>query len=230
MSGPDPIPPGRISVIIPTLQEERGLSAVLERMPDGFHEVIVADGGSDDHTRAVARAHGCRVVLSTPGRGVQMNAGAARARGDVLLFLHADTVLPPDAVGRIHGALADTGQVGGGFRLAIDSDEPFLKLVSAATNLRARLTRVCYGDQAVFVRREVFERIGGFPELPLMEDVAFGRRLKSHGGVALVDTAVHTSARRWERGNPLWVTFRNRVLVLLFMLGVSPQRLARWYR
>jgi rSAM/selenodomain-associated transferase 2 len=219
---------GGLSVVIPALDEAAVLADTLASLPAGT-EVIVADGGSADATRAIARAHGARVVESAPGRAVQMNAGAAAATGAVLLFLHADTRLPEGAPQAIAAALADPEVVGGAFRLGIDSEDGFLRVVAAAANLRGRLTGVFYGDQGVFARREAFAALGGFPPLPIMEDVAFGRRLKRLGRVVLLRDRVATSARRWERENPLYTTLRNTVLVSLFLLGVAPERLARWY-
>lgn len=229
MSAPADPPVLPIAVVIPTLREGATLGAMLAALPDGLAEVIVADGGSTDATREVARAHGCRVVESPPGRGVQMNAGASAATAPVLLFLHADTRLPADAPARIARALADPGVVGGGFRLGIASDARFLSFIAAAANLRTRLTGVFYGDQALFVRREAFAALGGFAPIPIMEDVDLGRRLKRRGRVRLLDAAVQTSARRWERENPLYTTLRNTLLVSLYLLGVPPRRLARWY-
>jgi rSAM/selenodomain-associated transferase 2 len=219
-----------LSVVIPALDEAAILADTLGALPPGLAEVIVADGGSRDATRDIARAHGCRVVESAPGRGTQMNAGAAAAGGDVLLFLHADTRLPEGAVEAVAAALDDPAVVGGAFRLGIDSDDGFLRLVAGAANLRSRLTGVCYGDQALFARRAAFEAVRGFPPYPVMEDVAFVRALRRRGRVVLLAGRVRTSARRWERENPLYTTLRNTVLVSLFRLGVAPERLARWYR
>jgi rSAM/selenodomain-associated transferase 2 len=221
---------GGIAVVIPTLDEAAVLGDTLAGLPAGFAEVVVADGGSADDTVAVARAHGCRVVEAPRGRGPQMNAGAAVTRAPVLLFLHADTRLPEDAPARVAAALADPAVAGGGFSLGIASRDGFLALVAAAATLRTRLTGVFYGDQAVFVRRGAFEAVGGFPPYPIMEDVAFGRALKTRGRVVLLPQRAVTSARRWERENPLFTTLRNWALVSLFLAGVSPERLARWYR
>lgn len=219
-----------ISAVIPTLNEAAALPATLQALPPGLKEVVVADGGSTDATRAIARAHGCRVVTAPPGRGIQMNAGADAARGDVLLFLHADTALPPDAPARIVAALADPGVVGGGFLLGIDARGSVYRAIAWGANLRTRLTGVFYGDQAPFVRAEAFRAVGGFPEVPLMEDVALGRSLKRRGRVAMVPVAVRTSARRWRREGPVRATLRNVLLMTLYRLGVAPERLARWYR
>jgi rSAM/selenodomain-associated transferase 2 len=225
---PSPAGPA-VSVVVPTLNEAAVLGRTLEALPTGFAEVVVADGGSTDATVAIAREHGARVTASPPGRGPQMNAGAAAAKGDVLLFLHADTVLPTDAPARIAAALAEAGAVAGAFRLGIDSSDPRLRLIARAANLRTRLTGVPYGDQALFVRRDAFDAAGGFPDVPIMEDVELGRRLKRLGRIVVVPARVRTSARRWEREGIVRTTLRNAVLITLYLLGVHPRRLARWY-
>ncbi len=225
-----PAPGGpAVSVVVPTLNEAAVLGRTLGALPPGFAEVIVADGGSTDATVAIAQAHGARVTVSPPGRGPQMNAGAAAAKGDVLLFLHADTVLPADAPARIAAALAETGAVAGAFLLGIESSDPRLAFIARAANLRTRLTRVPYGDQASFVRRAAFDAAGGFPDVPIMEDVELGRRLKRLGRIVVVPARVRTSARRWEREGVVRTTLRNAALVTLYLLGVHPRRLARWY-
>jgi len=227
---PDSGPGDGISVVVPTLNEAAVLGRTLAGLPAGFCEVVVADGGSTDATVEIARAHGARVTSAPAGRGPQMNAGARAARGDVLVFLHADTALPADAAARIAAALADPGTVGGAFRLGIDSPDPRLRLIARAANLRTRLTGVPYGDQALFVRRTAFAAAGGFPDVPIMEDVALGRLLKGLGRVVLVPARVCTSARRWEREGVVRTTLRNTALISLYLLGVPPVRLARWYR
>ena len=219
----------QISVIIPTLNEGQGLARFLDALPANL-EIIVADGGSRDDTVSVAEQCGVQVVGSAAGRAGQMNAGAALANGEILLFLHADTALPAGAVDAVSDACANARVAGGCFHLGIDSTDPFLHLVADGANLRTRLTGVFYGDQAVWVRRAVFAKMGGFPDLPIMEDYAFSRRLRRHGKVVFLPGRVCTSARRWERENPLFVTFRNWALAALFVVGVSPARLARWYR
>jgi len=219
-----------LSLVIPALNEADAIGATLAGVAEGFSEVIVADGGSADSTVEIARGAGARVSVSGPGRGGQQNAGAALASGDVLVFLHADTRLPADAPERIRAALADPAVVGGGFSLAIDSDDPFLRIVARTATWRARSGGLFYGDQALFVRRDVFEKLGGFPLIPIMEDVALVRALRRVGRLALVEAPVLTSARRWEKENPLYTTLRNWVLVSAYLLGVPPHRLARWYR
>lgn len=219
-----------ISVIIPTLNEGQGLGRFLSALPEDLAQVIVADGGSVDDTVSIAEQYGVRVVRSRPGRAGQMNAGAAVSDCDILLFLHADTTLPEGAGQSVRAACANGRVAGGCFHLGIDSADPYLRLVARGANLRTRLTGVFYGDQAMWVRRDVFERMGGFPDIPIMEDYVFARRLRRYGEVAFLPARVCTSARRWEKENPLFVTVRNCLLAALFVVGVSPARLSRWYR
>jgi rSAM/selenodomain-associated transferase 2 len=220
----------RLSVIVPALDEERQIASTLTAARQaGAAEVIVVDGGSRDRTRECARPLADRVAGAPRGRARQLNAGAALATGDVLLFLHADTRLPPDAGRAVAAALADPRVVGGRFDVHLDPPSPLLRVVATLMNLRSRLTRIATGDQAIFVRRDVFARLGGFPDLPLMEDVAFSRALKRAGRVACLRIRVATSSRRW-RHDGVWTTIaRMWTLRLLFSLGVPAARLARWY-
>jgi rSAM/selenodomain-associated transferase 2 len=219
-----------VSIVVPALNEAAALAATLAPWSgrDGV-ELIVVDGGSTDATPTVAARY-ARVVQAAPGRARQMNAGAAVATGAALLFLHADTRLPEDAVAAVRTALADPAVVGGAFRLSIEPSTPALRLVAAGANLRARWLGLSYGDQALFVRRTVFDALGGFPEVPLMEDLIFVRRLARYGRVRLLPQTVATSSRRWQREGVLTVTLRNQLLVTLWACGVRPERLARWYR
>jgi rSAM/selenodomain-associated transferase 2 len=219
-----------ISVIIPTLNEAK----VLERTLAHLHqtpglEIIVVDGGSTDGTVALAKRHAI-VLTAPPGRAAQMNRGAQQATGEVLLFLHADTLIGLAALRKMAEALEDPTVVGGAFRLVIDSPRRSLRLIAAAANIRTRLTRIPYGDQGIFVRRSVFEKLGGFPIQPLMEDVEFARRLKRVGRVVLLPEPAVTSSRRWDKEGMGYTTLRNQVLLMLYFIGVSPDRLARWYR
>lgn len=219
-----------ISVIIPALDEELQIAATLAcaRAP-AVREVIVVDGGSRDATARLARQHADLVLNAARGRAAQMNAGAAAARGDVLLFLHADTRLPPGFDAAVLVALADPAVVGGRFDVRLVPDSPLLRLVGALMNLRSRLTRIATGDQAIFVRRAVFEAMGGFAEIPLMEDVAFSRALKRRGSVACLQQRVETSSRRWLRDGPVHTILRMWWLRLLYACGVPPERLRRYY-
>lgn len=220
-----------LSVIVPALDEERALATTvaLARQP-GVLEVIVVDGGSRDRTVEVARAHADRVVCIGRGRAAQMNAGAAAARGDVLLFLHADTRLPPGCHAAITRALADDDVVGGRFDVRLDAAGIPYRIIERMISLRSRLTRVATGDQAIFARRSVFERLGGFPPLPLMEDIAFCRALKRVGRIACLRERVITSARRWQGGGVVRTVLLMWALRTAYYAGVSPTRLARIYR
>lgn len=194
-----------------------------------MREVIVVDGGSRDATARVARQHADAVLSAPRGRAVQMNAGAAAAGGDVLLFLHADTRLPPGFDSAVLAALADPAVVGGRFDLRLVPGTPLLRLVGGLINLRSRLSRIATGDQALFVRRSVFEALGGFAAIPLMEDVAFTQALKRRGRIACLREQVETSSRRWLRDGPLRTILLMWWLRLLYACGVAPERLRRRY-
>ena len=220
----------RLSVVVPTLEEEATLDATLARVrAAGVHELIVVDGGSRDRTAAVAARHADRVLRAPPGRATQMNAGAAAASGDVLLFLHADTLLPPDFAEAIARALADPATIAGRFDLRLDGDSPLLPVVAAAINWRSRWSRIATGDQAIFVRREAFAAVGGFAAVALFEDVRLSAALKRRGRIACLRARVVTSGRRWERRGALRTILLMWSLRLGHALGVSPARLRRLY-
>jgi rSAM/selenodomain-associated transferase 2 len=220
----------RISVIIPVLNEEKSIATTLlalQRLkPD---ELILVDGESSDRTREVCQRFGVELYPSPRGRARQMNFGAQRGTGDVLLFLHADTRLPPSAFDDVRSALEDQRVVGGRFDLQLDDARPMLRLVGFMISLRSRISQVGTGDQAIFVRREIFAELGGYPDIPLMEDVAFARALKRRGAVACLRSRVVTSARRWEREG-IWNTILKMwMLKSLYLAGMSPVRLKRYY-
>ena len=220
----------RISIIIPTLNEAACLGRTLEGLRGAAClETIVVDAGSRDGTPEIAEAHGCRVLTAPPGRAGQMNAGAAVATGSVLLFLHADTLLPQDFERHIHATLAGPGVAAGAFRLSIENAQSVLRAIQWAANLRARWLQMPYGDQAIFLSAETFRAIGGFPDLPIMEDFELVRRLRRRGQIAVANASVTTSARRWNALGPLRTTWINQMVVVGYHLGVAPERLARWY-
>ncbi|MBI4746189.1 MAG: TIGR04283 family arsenosugar biosynthesis glycosyltransferase [Deltaproteobacteria bacterium] len=218
-----------ISVIIPVLNEEKVIERNLRDLNKYLiTETIVSDGGSNDATVVIAGSY-AKVVHSKPGRGAQMNFGAKAAASDILLFLHADTTLPDQWRDRILSSMADDGVVGGAFSLSIDSDRLSHRIIAATANLRSRLTKLPYGDQGIFVKRSVFEKIGGFKDIQIMEDVDLMRRLKKSGKVVILDDKVKTSARRWEKEGVAYTTIRNWLLLTLYFMGVTPERLYKLY-
>ncbi len=221
-----------ISIIVPVLNEAQGISeslAALAPLRARGHEVIVVDGGSSDKTPDLASRAADRVVSAPRGRASQMNAGAALARGEVLVFLHADTRLPEGAGARILQGLAASGRAWGRFDVRIEGASVFLPVIAFFMNLRSRATGIATGDQAMFVRREAFEHAGGFPPLELMEDIALSRSLKRVSRpLCLAEKAV-TSGRRWKRHGVLRTVFLMGWLRLAFFLGAAPASLARFY-
>jgi len=221
-----------LSVIVPTLDEAQGIRAALEPLQPlraAGHEVIVVDGGSGDGTPDLARPLADRVLAAPRGRASQMNAGAAAARGEVLLLLHADTRLPREADRPILGGLEESRRSWGRFDVLIDGRNPLLAAVACLMNLRSRLTGIATGDQAIFVRREAFLAVGGVPPLALMEDVALSRLLKRVSRPLCLRERVVTSGRRWERRGVLRTIALMWWLRLRFFLGASPDRLAELY-
>jgi rSAM/selenodomain-associated transferase 2 len=217
----------RLTLVVPVLNEAPGLAASLQALAplrSRGHELIVVDGGSDDASASIAAPLADRVLRAPRGRAVQMNAGARAASGDVLVFVHADTRLPPQAEEEILSSLDKHRW--GRFDVAIEGRHPGLRVVAAAMNLRSRLTGIATGDQAIFVRRAEFP---GFPEIALMEDVALSRLLKRRGRPACLRSRVRTSGRRWESRGVLRTVLLMWRLRLLYWLGVPPERLARQY-
>jgi len=221
----------KISVIVPTLNEEKRIGGALARLSAaGFHETLVVDGGSTDRSRDLVRqSFGARLLEAPRGRAIQMNAGARAATGDVLLFLHADVALPVDARESIALALADPRVVAGAFRTWHVADDGRRAYWLHLADLRSRYTGLPYGDQALFVRRESFEQAGGYPEQPLMEDIELSRRLRRLGRIARVRRNVLVSGRRFL-AHPLRDTLLVNLFPLLYRLGVPPDALARLYR
>ena len=220
----------RITVVIPVLNEEKVIAATLAAlMASAPDEVIVVDGGSKDRTRAIIEQTGAPLLSSPRGRARQMNRGAKEANGDVILFLHADTLLPPSAMEDIRAALSDSECIGGRFDVELEGDHWALKWIGMMISLRSRVTKVATGDQAIFVRRKVFEEVGGFPDIPLMEDIAFCQMLRKNGRLACLKSRVVTSARRWETEGVWRTILKMWTLKLLFLAGISPFRLKQFY-
>jgi rSAM/selenodomain-associated transferase 2 len=230
-----------ISVIIPTLNEELTIMATLAHTAAlGFDELIVVDGGSLDQTPELVESYRrrtqspaqspVRLVTAPRGRARQMNEGAKASGGEILLFLHADTQLPGDAKTMIDTTLADQRMVGGRFDVRFDRPSTWGSIISRMMNWRSRLSGIATGDQALFVRRPIFEQMGGFADMPLMEDIDFSRRLKQKGATASLTATVTTSFRRWERHGPLRTLLLMWVLRFLYWIGVSPSHLVEWYK
>lgn len=223
----------RLSVVIPTLDEEARIAARLDELAvaPGIHEVLVVDGGSRDATVAIAsRRAGVRVLSAPRGRAAQQNAGAAAASGDVLLFLHADVSLPAGAAAQVARALADPSVVAGAFRTwtVPDARPSLLALLLHLADIRSRYSRLPYGDQAIFVRTGAFRAVGGFPDQPLMEDLELSRRLRRLGRIRIVPASVRVSGRRFL-ARPVPYTLAVNLFPALYALGVSPAALRRLY-
>jgi rSAM/selenodomain-associated transferase 2 len=240
-----------ISVIIPALDEESTIKACLESAKRlNPLEIIVVDGGSADKTREIAQDAGAVVIKSQKGRGIQMNKGASLAKGDILLFLHADTVIANEVSSLCHPEL-DSGfkemlkrvqhdkteifdkYIGGFFRLKFDDNSISTRLVELFANVRARICSLPYGDQAIFLKRDVFEKIGGFREYPFLEDIDMSMRIRKFGKFKYMPLEVIASSRRLKKGyplSPIFVSLKNVLIALLFMFGVSPFMLIKLYK
>ncbi len=220
-----------ISIVIPVLNEAHQLSKVLHALKQAPDiEIIVVDGGSQDQTLAIANASGVKVIQSPIGRADQMNAGAAKATGDILLFLHADTQLPKGFDTTIRYTLSQPNVIAGAFQLTIDAPFWKLRLIEWGVNARSRYLQMPYGDQAIFLKTTIFQALEGFPILPIMEDFELVRQLKRQGRIAIAPTAVITSGRRWQKLGAVRTTLINQCVILAYLFGVSPDRIAHWYR
>ncbi len=203
------------------------LIALRRGAPDA--EIVVVDGGSIDASVAQARPLCDALIVASRGRARQMNAGARASHGDAIAFVHADTIVPPTFAADIASALPDSAVVGGRFDVKLDDDALPYRIIGAMISLRSRLSRTGTGDQAIFVRRAVFDRLGGFPELELCEDLEFSRRMKRAGRVACLRARVTTSARRWNRDGVVRTVVRMWLIRAMYLLGVPPARLKRMY-
>ncbi|MBW4613493.1 MAG: TIGR04283 family arsenosugar biosynthesis glycosyltransferase [Desmonostoc vinosum HA7617-LM4] len=240
----------KISIIIPTLNEAKNIQEAISSLRDATQttsfsaecyanvsnqanlniEVIVVDGGSQDSTVAIAQSLDVKVISSSPGRAAQMNAGAMVASGEILLFLHADTRLPVGYDVMVCTTLQQAGTVAGAFELQIDAPLLSLRLVEWGVNLRSHFWQMPYGDQAIFLTKQVFQQVGNFPDLPIMEDFELMRHLKRLGRIVIIPTPVITSARRWLRKGVFKTTLINQIVIIAYLLGVSPAQIRSWYR
>ncbi|MGP8153493.1 MAG: TIGR04283 family arsenosugar biosynthesis glycosyltransferase [Smithella sp.] len=225
----------KFSIIIPVFREAAIINRTIDILKSlSVHddlEIIAVDGRADGDTVKEIKHEGVIKIISPKGRGKQFNCGAAKSTGDVLIFLHADTILPATAFDRISEVMKDIKCVGGAFDLSIESDRFTFRLIEKMASWRSRWTRLPYGDQAIFIRTDFFRKIGGFKELPLMEDVELMQRIKKNKAqIVILKDRVLTSPRRWEKEGIVFCTLRNWLLVILFLLGIKPETLTRFYK
>ncbi len=225
----------KFSIIVPVFHEGENICDAIEYLNrldiDKKSEVIVVDGAQEKDTLGAIDGNHVMKISCERGRAKQMNAGASAARGEVLIFLHADTELPVQALEKIHALMERGGYVGGAFDLGIKSNKFVFRVIEKLASWRSRLNRIPYGDQAIFIRREYFNRIGGYKEIPIMEDAELMRRIKKSGDpIWVFPERVMTSPRRWEKEGVVYCTLRNWTLQVLYFLGVSPDRLAKYYK
>jgi hypothetical protein len=226
-----PSPAQKISIIIPALNEAEIIGRTLSHLNGVDNlEVIVVDGGSIDATAELARFQGAEVFQSEPGKAIQMNTGAAAAAGDILVFLHADTLLPEGFSHQIAATLNQRGVAAGAFRLSIDSSAAGIRFIECMTNLRSRFLQLPYGDQALFMKKSLFDEIGGFPQMQIMEDFILVRRLRHKGKIVIVPKAAVTSPRRWLHLGILKTWLINQLIIMAYYLGLPSERLTRIYR
>jgi rSAM/selenodomain-associated transferase 2 len=220
-----------LSVIVPMLNEAATIASTLHALRRGAPdaEIIVVDGGSVDASVVIAQPLCHAVISASRGRALQMNSGAHVSHGDALVFVHADTIVPTTFAADVASALSDPAVVGGRFDVKLDASALPYRIIGAMISIRSRISRTGTGDQAIFVRRDVFDRLGGFPELELCEDLEFSRRLKRAGRVACLRTRVTTSARRWSRGGVARTVVKMWMIRAMYLMGVPPARLKRMY-
>ena len=222
-----------ISIIIPVLNEVNTITQTIstaQTAKDKDIEIIVVDGGSNDGTIELIKCLNIQIISSLPGRATQMNCGAKIARGKILLFLHGDTLLPSNFDRMLEEILVKPKIIAGAFELSIRGKTKGLRIVERMVNWRSRYLQMPYGDQGIFLPAKIFQEIGGFPEIPIMEDFELIRQLKKRGQIAIVPAPVFTSGRRWQKLGILKTTFINQIVIIAYLLGVSPKRLARLYR
>lgn len=221
----------KISIIIPVVNEAKTISGAIASIQQGANvEVIVVDGGSQDSTVEFAQSLGVKVLSASRSRACQMNVGAASATGDILLFLHADTRLPAQFDTLVRTTLIQPDVIAGAFALRIDAPLWSLRLIEIGVNWRSRTLQMPYGDQAIFLNSKLFQEIGCFPEIPMMEDFELIRRLRRLGRIAIISSPIFTSGRRWLQLGVAKTTLMNQIAIISYLLGVSPQKIKRWYR
>jgi rSAM/selenodomain-associated transferase 2 len=220
-----------LTIIIPVFNEENSIEkTLLSAASNDQVEIVVVDGGSWDKSVEIAKKYGVKIKFSQPGRAKQLNVGSKEAQGKVILFLHADTQLPKGYLQCIQNAMLEKhNYVAGAFRLSFNSTQKSLKCIAAAANIRARFLQFPYGDQAIFLRTDLFRELGGFAELPIMEDFHLIQRVRRQGRICILDQQIITSARRWQQKGILKTTLINQLMLLGYLLGVSLDVLAEFY-
>jgi rSAM/selenodomain-associated transferase 2 len=229
-----------LSIIIPVFNETACIKEMMSHLCSlsfaGDTEIIVVDGNPDGNTIKSMEENGSgkvkvKKILSAEGRGVQMNSGASIAEGDILLFLHVDTFIGQKALEKIYMVFNHYDVIGGAFDFRINSERKIFRIIEKTASLRSRITRIPYGDQAVFIKKDYFNQIGGFSPIPIMEDVELMSRIKRRGDkIKILSDTVQTSSRRWEEEGVLFCTLRNWMLTILYFFGVSPDKLSRFYQ
>ncbi|UCE54812.1 MAG: TIGR04283 family arsenosugar biosynthesis glycosyltransferase [Desulfobacterales bacterium] len=228
---PIPTSQKKISIIIPALNEADNIINTLSALKNRDEvEVILVDGGSCDDTADIARSSGAKVLTTTPSKARQMNAGAAAASGEILLFLHADNRLPKNFEKPILDKISQNGVAAGAFQLCIDSDGRGLRFIERVANWRSRHLQAPYGDQGIFVTKALFDEIGGYPDIPIMEDFELIRRLRRKGKIVILNEALKTSPRRWLNMGIFKTWLINQIIIIAYHFGASPESLAHWYR
>ena len=225
-----------ISIIIPVYHEEniidKCINHLLTGIKDDDYEIIIVDGDYQQSSikSIKKRIKNIKYLSTTRGRGNQMNIGASKAKGNILLFLHGDTQLPNKALQKINTAMSQGNYIGGAFNLAINSHKSLLQLIAFCASMRSQLTRIPFGDHGIFIKKDYFFQVGGYKEIPLMEDIELMRRIKQRKDkIIILKDKIKTSARRWEKNGILYNTLRNWILQLLYFLGTSPHKLVQYY-
>ena len=221
----------QISIIIPVLNEADNIESVINQIQKTENiEIIIVDGGSQDHTVEIAQSLGVKVIVTQRGRALQMNAGAKIATGEILLFLHGDTQLPAGFEKDVRKIWINDNIIAGAFQLKIDNSQWSLRLIEKTVFWRSKYLQMPYGDQAIFIKASTFWQVGGFPEQPIMEDFEFIRRLNRLGKIEILSSSVITSGRRWQKLGVFKTTLINQFVVFGYYLGISPIKLSQWYR
>lgn len=220
----------QISIIIPALNEEKFIAKTIQSVKSGFNiEIIVVDGGSSDNTVEIAESEGAKVIKSKPPRSAQMNRGAEESKGEILFFLHGDTIIPSGYELTIRGTFDYPEICAGAFKFKLDEESKSFKIIENLANFRSEFLKMPYGDQGIFLKKKLFQKIGGYPEIPIMEDFELIRKIRRYGDIFTASFPAVTSARRWKEQGILKTALINQLMIIGYYLGVSPDKLRKWY-